>query len=82
MIKGLRTAIYAVGDVEKGKSWYSQVLGKAPYFDEPWSKTWAAASSWRPSWIHLETFLESSKIRTSIPPVSSRHGEVVRAEDP
>lgn len=35
MIKGLRTAIYAVSDMEKGKSWYSKVLGKAPYFDEP-----------------------------------------------
>lgn len=35
MIKGLRTAIYAVGDMEKGKSWYRKVLDKAPYFDEP-----------------------------------------------
>lgn len=35
MIQGLRTVIYPVGDLAKGKDWYSQVLGFAPYFDEP-----------------------------------------------
>ena len=35
MILGLRTAIYPVSDLARGKAWYSQVLGRAPYFDEP-----------------------------------------------
>lgn len=35
MIKGLRTVIYQVDDLEKAKNWYSQILGFAPYFDEP-----------------------------------------------
>ena len=35
MIKGLRTVIYQVDDLAKAKEWYSQVLGFAPYFDEP-----------------------------------------------
>lgn len=35
MIKGLRTVIYQVDDVTRAKEWYSQVLGFAPYFDEP-----------------------------------------------
>src|SRR5262249_8660538 len=35
MILGLRTVIYPVTDLAKGKAWYSQVLGQAPYFDEP-----------------------------------------------
>ena len=35
MILGLRTAIYPVKDLSKAKSWYSQVLGATPYFDEP-----------------------------------------------
>lgn len=35
MIQGLRTVCYPVTDIEKGKQWYSQVLGQAPYFDEP-----------------------------------------------
>lgn len=35
MIKGLRTAIYAVGDLAQAKAFYSGVLGKPPYFDEP-----------------------------------------------
>jgi len=34
MFLGLRTAIYHVDDMEKGKAWYSQVLGIEPYFDE------------------------------------------------
>jgi len=35
MFLGLRTAIYHVGDIERGKNWYSQLLGFAPYFDQP-----------------------------------------------
>lgn len=35
MILGLRSAIYPVKDLEAAKRWYSQVLGQAPYFDEP-----------------------------------------------
>jgi predicted enzyme related to lactoylglutathione lyase len=33
--QGLRTAIFRVTDMEKAKAWYSEVLGIAPYFDEP-----------------------------------------------
>jgi predicted enzyme related to lactoylglutathione lyase len=32
---GLRTAIYRVTNLEAAKSWYNQVLGKPPYFDQP-----------------------------------------------
>ncbi len=32
---GLRTAIYPAPDLAAAKAWYSQVLGQAPYFDEP-----------------------------------------------
>lgn len=35
MIQGLRTAIYPTPDLVRGKEWYRQVLGYAPYFDEP-----------------------------------------------
>lgn len=35
MFLGLRTAAYHVDDIEKGKEWYSQVLGIQPYFDQP-----------------------------------------------
>jgi predicted enzyme related to lactoylglutathione lyase len=35
MIHGLRTVIYHVTDLERAKAWYSQVVGHAPYFDEP-----------------------------------------------
>ncbi len=35
MIHGLRTVIYPVTDIAKGKAWYAEVLGKAPYFDQP-----------------------------------------------
>jgi predicted enzyme related to lactoylglutathione lyase len=35
MIKGLRTAIYCVNDLAKAKAWYSQVLEREPYFDQP-----------------------------------------------
>jgi predicted enzyme related to lactoylglutathione lyase len=36
MIQGLRTVIYPVTDLAKGKAWYSQVLGREPYFDQPY----------------------------------------------
>jgi len=35
MILGLRTVGYAAPDLAAAKAWYSQVLGQAPYFDEP-----------------------------------------------
>jgi predicted enzyme related to lactoylglutathione lyase len=35
MFQGLRTAIYHVDDLGKAKAWYSTVLGKQPYFDQP-----------------------------------------------
>jgi predicted enzyme related to lactoylglutathione lyase len=35
MIQGLRTVIYHVGDLEKAKAWYSELLEQAPYFDQP-----------------------------------------------
>ena len=35
MILGLRTAIYPAPDLAKAKAWYSELLGAAPYFDEP-----------------------------------------------
>jgi predicted enzyme related to lactoylglutathione lyase len=35
MIKGLRTAMYPVADLEQAKAWYTEVFGVAPYFDQP-----------------------------------------------
>ena len=35
MILGLRTAIYPAPDLARAKAWYSEVLGVAPYFDQP-----------------------------------------------
>jgi len=32
---GLRTAIYRAPDLDKAKTWYSSVLGIAPYFEQP-----------------------------------------------
>jgi len=32
---GLRTAIYHAPDLQRAKAWYSDVLGIAPYFDQP-----------------------------------------------
>jgi lactoylglutathione lyase len=32
---GLRTVGYKVPDMQAAKDWYTQVLGKKPYFDEP-----------------------------------------------
>jgi predicted enzyme related to lactoylglutathione lyase len=35
MIRGLRTVIYHVTDLAKAKTWYSEVLERQPYFDQP-----------------------------------------------
>ncbi|MBL8821155.1 MAG: VOC family protein [Planctomycetia bacterium] len=35
MFLGLRTALYPAPDLERGKAWYSKVLGVKPYFDQP-----------------------------------------------
>ncbi len=35
MLQGLRTVIYYVKDVEQAKAWYTKLLGKPPYFDQP-----------------------------------------------
>ncbi len=35
MILGLRTVIYPTPDLARGKAWYSEVLGREPYFDQP-----------------------------------------------
>ena len=35
MILGLRTAIYPVADLDAAKRWYTEMLGQAPYFDQP-----------------------------------------------
>ena len=35
MLLGLRTVIYQVKDLMKAKEWYSNLLGKQPYFDKP-----------------------------------------------
>jgi len=32
---GLRSAIYTVEDLAGAKAWYTTVVGKPPYFDEP-----------------------------------------------
>ncbi len=32
--QGLRTVIYAVADLPQARAWYSDVLERAPYFDE------------------------------------------------
>jgi len=35
MLKGLRTVIYKVNDLERAKDWYTSLLGFGPYFDQP-----------------------------------------------
>jgi len=35
MLKGLRTVIYGVSDIEEGKNWYTKAIGSPPYFDQP-----------------------------------------------
>ena len=35
MLQGLRTVIYHVADLDRAKAWYAEVVGHAPYFDQP-----------------------------------------------
>jgi len=35
MFLGLRTAIYGAKELARTKDWYTQALGKPPYFDQP-----------------------------------------------
>jgi catechol 2,3-dioxygenase-like lactoylglutathione lyase family enzyme len=35
MLLGLRTAIYPVTDLTAAKRWYASVVGREPYFDQP-----------------------------------------------
>ena len=35
-IRGLRTVVYHVADLNAAKSWYANALAIAPYFDEPY----------------------------------------------
>jgi len=35
MLEGLRSQIYQVADLKAAKAWYTALLGKPPYFDEP-----------------------------------------------
>ncbi|POM27003.1 Glyoxalase-like domain protein [Actinomadura rubteroloni] len=35
MFLGLRTIIYPVRDLPAARRWWSEILGSAPYFDEP-----------------------------------------------
>ncbi|HEV7520978.1 MAG TPA: VOC family protein [Candidatus Angelobacter sp.] len=35
MLQGLRIVMYHVDNLDEAKQWYTQVLGKEPYFDQP-----------------------------------------------
>jgi predicted enzyme related to lactoylglutathione lyase len=35
MFLGLRTVVYHVADLERAKGWWAELLGFAPYFDQP-----------------------------------------------
>ena len=35
MFQGLRTVIYHANDLSKATDWYTQVIGKPPYFNQP-----------------------------------------------
>ena len=35
MLEGLRTQVFTVADLDGAKSWYTNMLGKPPYFDQP-----------------------------------------------
>jgi predicted enzyme related to lactoylglutathione lyase len=35
MMLGLRSVLYPAPDLEAARAWYTQVLGRPPYFDEP-----------------------------------------------
>jgi hypothetical protein len=41
---GLRTVIYHVGDIARGKKWHSDALGILPYFDQPYYVGFQVAS--------------------------------------
>lgn len=34
-LQGLRTVIYAAPDLDAAKTWWTAILGVAPYFDQP-----------------------------------------------
>lgn len=36
MLKGLRTVVYRVSDLDAAKAWYSRMLNRDAYFDEPY----------------------------------------------
>jgi predicted enzyme related to lactoylglutathione lyase len=36
MFLGLRTVIYKVDDLDRGRDWYRKALGIDPYFDQPY----------------------------------------------
>jgi predicted enzyme related to lactoylglutathione lyase len=36
MIHGLRTVIYHVTDLAHAKTWYTEIIGHGPYFDQPY----------------------------------------------
>ena len=35
MFQGMRTVCYYVGDLDRARDWYTQILGFPPYFSEP-----------------------------------------------
>ena len=35
LLLGLRATIYPAPDLARAKAWYAEVLGQAPYFDQP-----------------------------------------------
>ena len=35
MLSGLRTIVYPAPDLAASKAWFSEILGAAPYFDQP-----------------------------------------------
>ena len=36
MLLGLRTVAYHVDDLDKARTWFTALVGHAPYFDEPY----------------------------------------------
>ena len=43
MFLGLRTVIYPATDLAASRAWFSELLGAAPYFDEPFYVGWDVA---------------------------------------
>jgi catechol 2,3-dioxygenase-like lactoylglutathione lyase family enzyme len=41
MFQGLRTVVYPVDDLVKAKAWYTEVLGREPYFAETFYVGWS-----------------------------------------